>query len=59
MFFSRKHDLLDLEYGEFKDLLYLPITWFSKVYEKNKNLKYPGKDGRKKKNNLQNISTSN
>ena len=42
MFFSRKHDLMDMEYKEFKDLLYLPITWFSKVYEQNKSLKYPG-----------------
>ena len=42
MFFSRKHDLLDLTYAEFKDLLYMPINWFAKIHEKNPDLKYPG-----------------
>jgi len=41
MFFSRKHDLLQMTYKEFKDFLYLPTQWFSKVQEKDADYKYP------------------
>ncbi len=41
LFFARKHDFLKLDYAEFKDLMYMPIKWFDKVFQKNPNFKYP------------------
>ena len=41
LFFARKHDFLKLDYVEFKDLMYLPIKWFEKVFQNNPKFKYP------------------
>ena len=41
LFMSRKHDLSELTFDEFKDLLGLPAQWFAKVHALNATLKYP------------------
>lgn len=41
LFLPRKHDLLSLNFSEFKDLLKLPEKWFNQMHSKNRDLNYP------------------
>jgi hypothetical protein len=41
LFLPKKHNLFELDYKEFKDLMYLPLEWFARTRKQNPGLKYP------------------